>query len=348
MAYIDPMYREPALALEVVIVLISIEVGCFFLYQFFKKGRRSKNFMVLAWALFFYAYSGMTITFILSDYYALAVDRLFFVNIGYGIMALGALFFTFNAELELNKRKHVLFIILLVLIVFLMIDFFLMVIMPYYIAIFAWIPFILILVNYLITAFSRIREYRRQLYGVFIGFLIFGIGFFFIIDLMVESLGSISRMFGNIAIIIGISLASWQFMGLPSLREIDWVEQLNKLTLMHKSGTCICEHNFTKDISQTVQYMGGSLIGITKIISELIQSEKKLEVMAYQDKQIIFSYGENIVAALIVAQDLEIYRKKLEKLLNEIEIIYKDYFEDWDGQTAQFKPIEKFVKRIFS
>ena len=353
MNYIEGIYREPALVLEAIIILLSIEIGTFFFSRFIKEEQRTKNFIRLAWALFFFAYSGMTSFFILSDYFSLVENRLFLVNIGYFFMAMGALVFTFNAERELDQRKHSLFFILLALIIFLMLDFFIMLIAPYYLVIFAWIPFIIILLNYLMRAFSKIKEYRSHIYGCFVGFLVFGIGFFFTIDLLVDSLGPISRMIGNIAIIFGISLASWQFIGLPSLREIDWATQLNNLILMHKSGTCIYEYNFTgdqveKDSSEIVQYMAGSLIGITQMITELIQSKQKLEIMDHQDKLIIFSYGENIIAALIVKKDLEIYRKKLEKLLNEIEVIYKDYLEDWDGRTEYFKPIEKFIKRIFS
>jgi len=353
MNYIEGIYREPALVLEAIIVLLSIEVGSFFFYRFIKEEQRTKNFMVLAWALFFFAYASMTLFFIFSDYFSPLENRLFFVNIGYCIMALGALVFTFNAERELDQRKHILLLILLALIIFLIADFFIMLIEPYYLAILAWIPFIIILFNYLIRAFSKIKEYRSHIYGCFVGFLVFGIGFAFTIDLLVKSLGPISRMIGNITIIFGISLASWQFIGLPSLREMDWAIQLKNLILMHKSGTCICEYKFTKDQEEKdspeyIQSMAGSLIGITQMITELIQSKEKLEIMDYQDKQIIFSYGENIIAALIVEKDLEIYRKKLEKLLNEIEVIYKDYLEDWDGRTEYFQPIEKFIRRIFS
>ncbi len=300
MYQIEGMFREPALMLEVIIILLSIEIGSFFLYRFIKEGKRAKNFMILVWTLFFFAYSVMTLLFILSDYYFL------FMSIA-----------------------------------------------PYYLAILALIPFFLILTIYLKRAFSKIKEYRNRLYSIFIGFLVFGIGFAFTIEIMVNSFGSISRMIGNIAIIFGISLASWQFVGLPSLREMDWSKQLNTIVIMHKSGTCICEYDFIgermeKESSKDGLNITVSLIGIAQMITELIQSKQNLEIMDYQDKQIVFSYGDNVIAALIVENYLEIYRKKLGKLLNEIEVIYKDYLEDWDGQTSQFKPIEKFIRRIFS
>ncbi|TFG05979.1 MAG: hypothetical protein EU536_00115 [Promethearchaeota archaeon] len=352
MTHIEGIFREPALVLEAIIILICLEVGGFFLFKFLKTEEKGRNFMILAWGIFFLAYSGMAVFFIVGDYYSDAIVRPFNVNVGYTIMAFGALIFTYNAERELNQRKHVLFLALLGLILVMLIDFVVGFIEPYYIAILAWIPFILILLIYLIRAFSKIKEYRGRIYGCLIGFLVFGIGFAVTIDLMIESFGAISRFVGNIGIIGGISIASWQFIGLPALKEMDWSKKLNKLLLMHSSGTCICEYNFGgdtvhKEISETPHLVAGSLIGITKMITEIIQSSKQLKIMDHQDKKVLFAYGKNLIAALIVDDYLEIYRKKLNILLEELEIIYKDSLEDWDGSLSQFNLVEKFINRIF-
>ena len=87
---------------------------------------------------------------IISDIYSTAPGRQLWVNLAYSSMGLGALVFTFNAEREVELKHHIFSIILMVLLVFVAIDFFIMVIDPVYIVMICWIPFIILLLTYII------------------------------------------------------------------------------------------------------------------------------------------------------------------------------------------------------
>ena len=144
------------------------------------------------------------------------------------------------------------------------------------------------------------------------------------------------------------------FIGLPSLRELDWSQKIRKILLMHNSGTCICEHDFAgmeapeRAYQISTEFMAGSLIGISHMISELIRSKQKLEIVDHQDKKVIFAYGEYLIAALIADDYLEIYRIKLRKLIESLEMLYKDVLHDWEGDLFHFKPVRRILQSIFS
>ena len=350
---INDVLREPILILEAVIVLLGLEFGVIFLYRFLKKERGKA--LILALSTFFFAFAFMVFFFIISDLYvdylSLPESRHFYGNIAYSILGIGALVFTFNAERELGQKNHIFSIILLGSLIFMAIDFFFVIIEPVYFALVGWVLFVIVLLIYVKKISSKIKEYRLSIYGFFLGVLAYGLGYASTINLMVSSFGSISRFIGDIFIIFGISLISLVFVGLPSLREIDWTKNLNKLLLMHKSGSCICEYDFAgsrKTPDQVSQVIAGSLIGISQLLTELMESKKQLTIMDHQDKQIIFAYGQDIIAALIVDEYFGIYRKKLAKFVENIEIIYSPILEDWDREPIRVKPIEKLIKYAFS
>ena len=163
-----------------------------------------------------------------------------------------------------------------------------------------------------------------------------------------------ARLLGDILIICGIILISTLFIGLPSMRELDWSQKIQKILLMHNSGICICEHDFVDrggpegDGQISTEFMAGSLIGISNMISELIRSKSRLEIVDHQDKKVIFAYGEYLIAALIADDDLEIYRIKLKKLIESLEMLYKDVLRDWKGELFHFKPVRRILHTIFS
>ena len=346
------IFREPALVLESFIIILGLEFGLYFLYRFIKKDREKK--MILAWVFFFFAFAAMVAFFVISDYFSSIVDRQLFLNLGYGTMVIGALVFTFNAEREVEIKSHSFSLILVTLGFFLVIDFFLVLFNPLYIALACWGLFITFLLIYVMKVIKRIKEYKINILAFLGGFLVWGLGYTGTIDAMVGVFGTLSRLFGNIAIITGMCLISSVFVSIPSLREVDWAQKLDKLLLLHRSGMFIWEHDFQKHAEietpkeMPAQQMAGSLIGISKLIMEIIQSKKRLKIMDHQDKQIIFSYGEHLIAALIADEYLEIYRRKLINLLDEVETLYWGILYKFDGKSAEFKQIGRIISNTFS
>jgi hypothetical protein len=355
--YITGFLREPLLILEAVIVLLGFEFGGLFLYRYIKHDREKT--MILAWGLFFVCFGAMVLTYLFTDFvgFPLDTDRLNYIKIGYAIMGLGALIFTFNAEREIGHNHHILSLILLGAFSLMVMDFFLPFLEPFYFTIICWAPFVVILLFYLVKMVVKIKEYRLKVYAFFIGFLVLGFGYVATTDKF-QTAEFLPRLFGDCSVIIGMSLISLVFVGLPSLKEVDWAKKLNLLLILHKSGLCICDYDFKKlgdaDASAKKEYLAGGLIGVSQIVTEMVKNMastenfSRLEVVDHQDKQIIFAYGEYLIAALVVDEYLQIYRKKLYHLIREIELLYGDRLSAGEDQLIHINAVEKLIKQIFS
>lgn len=354
---ITTVLREPLLILESVIVLLGLEFGGIFVYRYFKRDREQA--MILAWGLFFFCFAAMVLTYLYTDFMNLpsSTDRLNYINIGYAIMGFGALIFTFNAEREIGHKHHIISLILLGAFIFMIADFFLLFLEPFYFTIACWAPFVVILLFYLVKMVMKIKEYRLKVYACFIGFLILGFGYVATTDKF-QTAEFLPRLIGDCSVIIGMSLISLVFVGLPSLKEVDWAKKLNLLLILHKSGSCICDYDFKKygdaDAIAKKEYFAGGLIGVSQLVTEMIKNmtadEKfsRLEVVDHQDKQIIFAYGENLIAALVVDEYLQIYRKKLYNLIREIELLYGERLSAEECKFTELKPVEKIITQVFS
>ena len=346
------IFREPLLILEATVSLFGIEFGLIFLHRFLKE-KKERN-MIIAWSVFFFSFSAMMGIYIVSDFFTAPADRQFIVNFGYLAMGLGALTFTFNAERELEFNRHILSLFLVALLLIMTVDFFFLFVDPIFIVYACWIPFIFTLLLYIARVMKRIKEYKINIFGFFGGFLIYALGYAATIDALVEEFGYITRLLGDISIIIGMGLISLGFIGLPSMREIDWEKKLNKLLLLHTSGTCICDYNFVDLTVETdarqipIEFMAGGLMGVTQMIPELIHSRERVKILDHQDKKVIFAHGDHLVAALVADEYLEIYKRKLNKFIESLEMIYTGLLEDWQGSLTYLKPVEKLIKNIFS
>ncbi|MFX1295182.1 MAG: hypothetical protein ACFFD2_10070 [Promethearchaeota archaeon] len=347
------IFREPLLVLEITIFILCFEFGLLFLYRFIKEDKNNK--MILAWSVFFFSYAVMNGILIFGEFFAIPGTRVMYLNIGYFLLGIGALFFTFNVERELKRNKHILSLFLLTLLLLTVINLFFLIIDLLVIIYFLYaIPFIVILLIYILKFLSKIKEYRLNIYGFFFGFLIFGFGYSVANDILMNLYGLIFRVGGAILIIVGICLISLLFINLPTLKEFEWTEKLIKLFIMHKSGSRIYDHDFIKLADEpsakhiSTDLMAEGLVGIGQMITELIQSKEKVKIMDHQDKKIIFSYSDNLIITLIVDEYLKIYRNKLEKLINSLEIVYTGILQDWTGDIAYKKPIQKLISKIFS
>ncbi len=352
---LEGLFREPLLILEGIIILLTFQYGIYFFYKFAKE-EREKNYMIRAWATFFLSYTCNIIFFLISDFFStIYYIRQIYIDFGYIILGLGALFFSYNAEREMQQKKHFFTIILTILLGLLILDTILLVAPPGVIALFVNIPFIFVLLLYIIKFTSKIKEkWRLNIYGFLIGMCIWISGYALVTDLMVNSFGTIARFIGDILIIIGISLISLLFIGLPSLTEFEWPKKMKKIYVMHKSGKYISDYNFQENLTGTEEYkdlpklITGGLTGINKLIDEIVHSKEGLKIMDHKDVKIIFQYGTYLIAVIIVDEALDIYKTKLKKMIDYLEMLYETYLPTWDGDLTQFLIIKPIIKRFFT
>ncbi|MHA1384219.1 MAG: hypothetical protein ACTSR3_10755 [Candidatus Helarchaeota archaeon] len=347
--------REPILILEGIIILLSVEYGFFFFYKF-KKAEGEKNFLFYAWGIFFLTFALMIFNFIMSDFFSYLPEiRQFYLDMGYSSMSVGALFFSIYAEREIKIKNHLFSIILMILVGLLVVSMVIPIISTSVFAFTCWLPFIVLLLIFLKRFSGKIKEkWRINIYGFVVGFILWGSGYGMTIDAIVNAFGYFSRFLGDLLIIMGISMISLLFVGLPSLNEFEWPNKMKKLIIMYKTGVYIADYNFqgesrkNGEILDLPKIIAGGLKGINELISEIVQSKQKLEVMDHKDVKIIFQYGKYLIAAIIVVEVLDIYRAKMKKLIDYLETLYESYLPTWDGDITQFQIVKPIIKRFFT
>ncbi|MFX1295183.1 MAG: hypothetical protein ACFFD2_10075, partial [Promethearchaeota archaeon] len=93
--------------------------------------------------------------------------------------------------------------------------------------------------------------------------------------------------------------------------------------------------------------ISGGLIGISQIISNLIDSKKHLKFVDHGDVKLLFEYGKFLTNVLIVDEKLEILHEKLKKFTKLIEDLYEDNLRSWDGNINHFNLLNSIVEANF-
>ncbi|MHA1297985.1 MAG: hypothetical protein ACTSO9_00920 [Candidatus Helarchaeota archaeon] len=243
---------------------------------------------------------------------------------GYSSMSVGALFFSIYAEREIKIKNHLFSIILMILVGLLVVSMVIPIISTSVFAFTCWLPFIVLLLIFLKRFSGKIKEkWRINIYGFVVGFILWGSGYGMTIDA-------------------------------TSLNEFEWPNKMKKLIIMYKTGVYIADYNFqgesrkNGEILDLPKIIAGGLKGINELISEIVQSKQKLEVMDHKDVKIIFQYGKYLIAAIIVVEVLDIYRAKMKKLIDYLETLYESYLPTWDGDITQFQIVKPIIKRFFT
>ncbi|MBD3228607.1 MAG: hypothetical protein GF329_10515 [Candidatus Lokiarchaeota archaeon] len=352
-------YGDALLIMESIIVFLGFQFGFTFLRRYFRAAKGKKNYIILAWSHLFISFSTTLLFYIISDFFIIDVDflRPQIVNIGYLAIVIGAISFSFYAEREMQSKFFPFTLIILTFLIVLIVDLFLNFIDTSFIALPSEIPIIILIFIYVNKFTAPIRsKWKLNVIGFIIGLIFVLTGFMFSSDIALNIwIGS--RLLGDILIIIGMLLISFLFFGLPSLSEAKWIENLlnSHLYVIHKSGACIYEYNFSSDKErekeenndERSQIITGGLTGITQILSNMIKSNEKLEIVEVEDKKLFFTYGKYITVVLIVDEKLEILQSKLNKFLNYIEELFSPSFKSWNGEIQQFQILNKTIKQRF-
>ncbi|NVM03753.1 MAG: hypothetical protein HWN67_15595 [Candidatus Helarchaeota archaeon] len=345
-------FREIFLIVEMIIVVLNLQFGIIFLNRFLKQKRVKYN-MHLAWTVLFFCLAATYVLLIFSDFYVSINDRPFLLNFSYIFIGTGQAFLSFNIEKENQSENHLITIIILSLSSFLIINLIFNLIISTPIAMIFWGLFLVLLIIYGNKYLSKIRQtWKLNIYGFIIGAVLTILGWVGISDLGMNILGIEFRLLGDIFIVIGMSLITLFFIGLPRLSEIDYLEKIKRLFVMHDSGRAMYEYSFEKEKEpggkglKGALYAGG-LTTITQMVSNLIQSKEHLEIVDHGDVKIMFDYGHNIVNVLIVDEVLEILKNKLKNLTKDIENLYQDVLSSWDGNLSAFTLLETIIQQNF-
>lgn len=347
-------YGDVLLILESIVVFLGYQFGFTFLRRYIRKEKDKKNYMILAWSLLFISFATTLFFYIIADFFVdPTILRPSFVNFGYFAIVAGSLFFTYNAEREMKSKYFPFTLVLSIFLGALLLDFFLNFINTSFIALPSIIPIIMLVFVYVNKFTSPVRsQWKKNVFGFIIGFVLVFFGFMACSDIGLKIwIGS--RLIGDISLLLGLLLVSFFFFGLPSLTEAKWMDIIfnSHLYVIYKS-VCIYEYTFSgieKYDELDSQIITGGLSGISSILSNMIQSNEKLDFVEVEDKQLLFTYGKYITLVLIVDERLEIIQSKLKDFMNYVEDLFASNLESWDSnpEVLQFKILDNTIQQKF-
>ncbi len=349
---IDAPHRESLLIIEALVVVICLQIGIIYVRKFLKT---RENPTILAWGVLLFAYAVVYIFFITADFYTEdEAIREFVLNLSYVVAISGAAVFAYNTEREIKYNKHLISMIFVIVVGFLMLNTFIPIVSGALVCIVCWLIFIVLIGIYIKKFTSKMSEkWRINVYSLIIGTIMVIVGFGGIADVAVAFFGGIwARFMGDLLIITGLLLVSMLFIGVPSLSEFDWHLKIKYLNIVHNSGISLAAYSFNQEGadesgSMDELLMAGGLTSISQIISDIIESDKHLDLVDHGDLKILFEFGEFLINILIADEDLEVLRSKLKRFTNQVEFIYGENLVKWDGDLTQFEFLDPLVKAYF-
>jgi hypothetical protein len=349
---IDAPYRELLLIIEAFVVVICLQIGIIYVRKYLKT---RVNYTILAWGVLLFAYSGVFFLYIVADYYMeKEIMREMVLNLSYIVAIAGAAVFAYYTEREIKYNRHLISIVFLCVVGFLTLNTFIPIISGALVCIGCWLVFIILIGIYIRKFTAKMSDkWRINVYSLIIGTVLVIIGFAETADVAVEFFGGIwVRGMGDILIILGILLVSMLFIGVPSLSEFDWFLKIKYLNIVHNSGVSLAAYSFNQEgegqRGRLEELMvAGGLSSISKIISDIIESDEHLDLVDHGDLKIMFEFGEFLINILIADEDLVVLRSKLRRFTNLIEFIYRENLANWYGDLTQFEFLDPLVKAYF-
>jgi len=136
---------------------------------------------------------------------------------------------------------------------------------------------------------------------------------------------------------------------LPPAEEMDWPKEVLHLYVIKDGGIIMTDFAFSTEETFDADLLAGGMTGVTHILKEMIAGKgTKLKIIDHEDKKLLFEYGKGFSTVLISHKDLKILRNKLITLTTNIENVFWETIEVWQGDLDIFKPIKTMVKHIFT
>ena len=348
--------KEPLLILEWIIFFLYLEAGIIFYIRVKDIKKKLRNMQERAYICFFFGYSFMRLFIIIGDFYFNAVNtRLMFYNIGYIIGMIFALLFFYRMEqYQIFFRKflftRIYSVVLILSIIFLFILTGYLRIIVFFLT---WILTFLFVVFYMkkFASNNKIKRVQKHfnlnLLELLIGFFSIIIGTAFTIDLVVDILDLNFRLIGDVFLIVGILFVMLFFISVPTLSEYDWLEKIDSVLIMHKSGLFIYKKLFREDLSPLNDTLVSGAISIIEMALEKITSKEEVSIIEKEGKTIIIQPGKYVFGVIICDEGLNSFQILLNDFIEKIEAIYSNVLPNWDGNTKVFSPIENIANEVF-
>lgn len=157
-----------------------------------------------------------------------------------------------------------------------------------------------------------------------------------------------TTLFGNKgALLLASVLMGLGFTSIPSFTEFDWAKKVRHLYILNSNGLCLFQQPFKAGSVTDEDLLGGSLMAVQSLMKEMIQSETLLQVIDHGDAKILFERSPHALCIMIADEDLYIVHNKLQRLLQDFEMLFGSMMDTWSGNLDLFKPLQPIVNKIF-
>jgi PAS domain S-box-containing protein len=105
----------------------------------------------------------------------------------------------------------------------------------------------------------------------------------------------------------------------------NWFESLIHIYIITYAGIPLCDYSFVGKSSQhDPTLISGGIIGLMTILKEIIQGQKQIRTIDHGDRVLIFETNKtsDIIFALLVKENLSIFKKKLTSFIEEFDKKY--------------------------
>ena len=134
--------------------------------------------------------------------------------------------------------------------------------------------------------------------------------------------------------------------------ELNWSNYLFEIHIVSYNGIELFNKRFYEEKSMKSEthpdLMAAAFSGIQDIIKEITGSQDNVDLIDQGQYKMIFEKSKYVIVILIVSENLDIYRYKLEKLTPEIEDKYGDFIKNWTRDMSQFEDADELIDTYFA
>ena len=132
-----------------------------------------------------------------------------------------------------------------------------------------------------------------------------------------------------------------------------WTDLLIHIYIIYKSGIPLCDYSFFKNkdfLNPTL--ISGGIVGMLTILETIIHGKKQIKTIDHGDRRLMFetNNSNDVIFVLLVKEDLKVFRKKLNILIEKFDENYKDLLkniESTSSNSENWEDLESLIKNIF-
>ena len=185
-----------------------------------------------------------------------------------------------------------------------------------------------------------------------------GVSNFLNAPIIYQLIGYFVPIFSDIFVVTGGIIASIGWNRLPSLSELEWMEKMERLLIIHTTTSLLLfEYNFKGIDAQQDNFgdwthSGSAIGGIDKLLGEILVTEKEskghIKEIEHENKWIFFNQGIATTAVLIASGKSEEFKFRLELFHLFFEKKFGgEELRNWDGELNKFEEGNNLIQQYF-